>query len=63
MTEAGPPVILASLTSMLGYASLLVADSRALASFGQLAILGELACVVLALTLVPACWLIRITHD
>jgi predicted RND superfamily exporter protein len=54
--EAGPAVVLASLTSMIGYASLLVADSRALASFGSLAIIGEISCVVLAITLLPALW-------
>jgi hypothetical protein len=60
VAEAGPAVVLASLTSILGYASLLVADSRALASFGALAILGELASVVLAITLVPALWVRRL---
>ncbi|MEO8843805.1 MAG: MMPL family transporter [Kofleriaceae bacterium] len=59
VSEAGPAVLLASVTSMLGYASLLVADSRALASFGALALLGELACIVLAMTLIPALWALR----
>jgi hypothetical protein len=52
----GPAVVLASLTSILGYASLLVADSRALSSFGALAITGEAACVLVAMTLIPAMW-------
>jgi predicted RND superfamily exporter protein len=56
LAESAPPVVLASLTSMIGYASLLPADSRALASFGALAILGELACVVVAVVFVPALW-------
>lgn len=59
--EAGPAVVLASMTSILGYASLLIADSRALASFGALAMLGEISCVVLALTAIPALWALR--HD
>ena len=54
--EAGPAVVLASLTSMIGYASLLPADSRALASFGSLAIIGEITCVVFAVLLLPALW-------
>jgi predicted RND superfamily exporter protein len=56
--EVGPPVALASATTILGYVSLLTADNQALASFGRLAILGELACLVAALVLVPALWAI-----
>ena len=59
VAEAGPAVVLASVTSILGYASLLIADSRALASFGALAMLGELACIVVAITLIPALWAVR----
>jgi predicted RND superfamily exporter protein len=54
--EVGPAVLLASMTSILGYASLVTADSRALSSFGALAILGEVSCVVVAVLLVPAAW-------
>ena len=57
--ESAPPVLLASLTSIIGYASLIPADSRALASFGVLAILGEVACVVVAIVFVPALWATR----
>ncbi|HTR55725.1 MAG TPA: MMPL family transporter [Kofleriaceae bacterium] len=56
LAESGPPVLLASMTSMIGYASLIPADSRALASFGLLAIIGEMACVAVAVVLVPAAW-------
>ncbi|HET9992055.1 MAG TPA: MMPL family transporter, partial [Kofleriaceae bacterium] len=59
VAEVGPAVLLASLTSCFGYASLLGADSGALVSFGKLAIVGELACVVLAITIVPAAWAAR----
>jgi hypothetical protein len=54
LAEIGPAVILASLTSVIGYGSLLIADSRALASFGALAMIGEIACVAVAIVLVPA---------
>jgi predicted RND superfamily exporter protein len=54
--EVGPAVLLASLTSIFGYASLVTADSRALSSFGSLAILGEVSCVVVAVVVVPAAW-------
>jgi uncharacterized protein len=53
---AAPAVVLASLTSIIGYASLITADSQALASFGALAVIGELACVAVAIVVVPALW-------
>jgi len=56
LAECAPPVVLASLTSVIGYASLVPAASRALASFGVLAIIGEVCCVVVAIVAVPALW-------
>ena len=41
--SAGGPVFLCSLTTILGYGALLVADNRALQSFGRYAIAGEVA--------------------
>jgi predicted RND superfamily exporter protein len=61
ISESGPAVVLASMTSIIGYASLLAADSRALVSFGALAIIGELACVCVAIVVVPAMWALRKT--
>jgi predicted RND superfamily exporter protein len=52
--ESAPAVVLASMTSVIGYASLVPAASRALSSFGVLAIIGELACVAVAVVVVPA---------
>ncbi|HEY4183014.1 MAG TPA: MMPL family transporter [Kofleriaceae bacterium] len=57
--EVGGAVLLASTTSIIGYASLLIADSRALASFGALAMIGELTCVIVALLVVPSLWALR----
>lgn len=54
LAESAPSVVRASITTIIGYASLLIADSQALASFGRLAILGEVACVAVAVVLVPA---------
>ena len=59
VADVGPAVLLASLTSCFGYASLLGADSGALVSFGRLAIVGELACVLLAIMIVPALWAMK----
>lgn len=59
VAEAAPAVVLASVTSVIGYASLLTADSQALATFGALAMIGEIACVVVAISVVPALWALR----
>lgn len=50
----GSAVALCSLTTIIGYSSLLVAENRALFLFGVVAVLGELACITTALTLLPA---------
>lgn len=47
-------VLLCSFTTTVGYAALLLSDFQALASFGKLAVLGELACIFAAVALVPA---------
>jgi hypothetical protein len=59
LAESGPAVVLASITSMIGYASLIPADSQALSSFGVLAMIGEITCVLVAIILVPALWALR----
>ncbi|HEY7726580.1 MAG TPA: MMPL family transporter [Anaeromyxobacteraceae bacterium] len=56
--ETGGAVALCSLTTVIGYASLLVADNRALRGFGLLASLGEVSCVAAGLLALPA-WLLR----
>jgi predicted exporter len=50
----GGAVALCSLTTIIGYSSLLVARNQALISFGLLAVLGELACLAAALFALPA---------
>jgi predicted RND superfamily exporter protein len=57
LSDTGGAVALCSITTIIGYASLLVADSRALRGFGLLASIGELACVTAALVALPA-WLL-----
>jgi predicted RND superfamily exporter protein len=47
-------VSLCSYTTVIGYGSLLFADNQALRSFGKLAIVGEIACLVGALLFLPA---------
>jgi predicted exporter len=50
----GGAVTLCSLTTIIGYSSLLVARNQALITFGLLADLGELACLAAALLALPA---------
>jgi hypothetical protein len=50
----GGAVALCSLTTIIGYAALLVADNQALRSFGEMAILGEVACLSAAIVGMPA---------
>ena len=50
----GGAVTLCSLTTIIGYSSLLLAENRALFLFGLLAVLGELACLSTAILVMPA---------
>ncbi len=50
----GGAVALCSLTTIIGYGALLVADNQALRSFGEMAILGEVACLCAAIAVMPA---------
>ena len=56
--ETGGAVLLCSLTTTIGYGSLLIAQNQAFVSFGLLAILGELCCTTAAVVALPA-YLIR----
>ncbi len=55
--STGSAVALCSLTTIIGYSSLLLARNRALFLFGLLAVLGEIACLAAAVVALPA-WLV-----
>jgi predicted RND superfamily exporter protein len=55
--STGSAVALCSLTTIIGYSSLLLARNRALFLFGLLAVLGEIACLTAAVVALPA-WLV-----
>jgi predicted RND superfamily exporter protein len=59
LRETGGAVALCSMTTIIGYASLVAADNRALRGFGVLASFGEVACVAAALVALPAFLLAR----
>ncbi len=54
IAETGSAVALCSLTTIIGYSSLLLSRNRALRSFGLLADLGEITCLMAALVALPA---------
>jgi predicted RND superfamily exporter protein len=59
--NTGGAVMLASLTTVIGYGSLLIAGNQAFVSFGMIAVLGEIACVTAAVISLPA--FIKFLHD
>ncbi len=54
LAGSGGAIALCSLTTILGYAALLMADNRAIFSFGLTAVLGEVTCLSAALVALPA---------
>ena len=54
LRTTGGAVGLASLTTIIGYGSLLFAQNRALFSFGVVAVMGEIACLTTAIVVLPA---------
>ena len=54
LRTSGSAVFLCSLTTVIGYGSLLVSDNLAIRGFGTASLIGEIACVLTALVLVPA---------
>jgi predicted RND superfamily exporter protein len=47
---------------MVGYGSLLVSDNLAIRGFGAASLIGEIACVLTALVLVPALLVVMARH-
>jgi hypothetical protein len=54
LRTSGSAVFMCSLTTIIGYGSLLVSDNLAIRGFGTASLIGEIACVFTALVLVPA---------
>jgi len=53
LRTTGASVVVCSLTTVVGYGSLLVSDNLAIRGFGLAALIGELACLLTALVLAP----------
>ncbi len=58
LRSTGGAVVLCSLTTMLGYLALLGSHNRAIRSLGTIAVMGEVSCLLAAVTVLPALWLI-----
>jgi predicted RND superfamily exporter protein len=54
LRTSGSAVFVCSLTTIIGYGSLLASDNLAIRGFGTASLIGEVACVFTALVLVPA---------
>ncbi len=52
--DMGKPIVLTTITTMVGFASLVVSDFSVIKQFGLLAALGVLLALVITLTLLPA---------
>jgi predicted RND superfamily exporter protein len=61
LARTGGAVFLCSLTTIIGYYTLVVAKNMALASMGKLAMLGEFTCLASAMILLPA--MLRLTQS
>jgi predicted RND superfamily exporter protein len=54
LKTSGSAVFVCSLTTMIGYGSLLVSENLAIRGFGLASLIGEVTCVMTALVVVPA---------
>ena len=54
LKKTGSAVALCSLTTIIGYFTLIIARNQALVSFGWIGIIGEVTCLVAALLFIPA---------
>ena len=54
LQTSGSAVFVCSLTTIIGYGSLLISDNLAIRGFGSASLIGEVTCVLAALVLVPA---------
>jgi predicted RND superfamily exporter protein len=64
LATTGGAVTICSATTIIGYGSLLVSQNLGIQSFGKAAMIGEIACLVVAVVLAPALlWVTAPTRD
>ena len=54
LQTTGGAVMLCSITTIIGYLTLIIAKNQALVSFGWIGIIGEVTCLTAAILVVPA---------
>jgi hypothetical protein len=59
MTTTGSAVLMCSYTTSVGYSTLMLSANGGIRAFGLAALLGEVACILMALVVAPA-WLARL---
>ena len=52
--HTGGAVVLASMTTTIGWCSLMIAGNQAFVSFGRIAVIGEICCVTVAVLIIPS---------
>jgi predicted RND superfamily exporter protein len=52
--HTGGAVVLASMTTTIGWSSLMIAGNQAFVSFGRIAMIGEATCVTVAVLIIPS---------
>jgi hypothetical protein len=58
LRTTGGAVVLCSLTTTLGYLALLGSHNGAIRSLGLIAVVGEISCLLAAVCVLPALWLL-----
>ncbi|HEY3497715.1 MAG TPA: MMPL family transporter, partial [Polyangiaceae bacterium] len=58
LMNTGGPIVLCSLTTVMGYSALCVSINQAIRGLGVLAVVGEIACLFAALLVLPAAMLL-----
>jgi predicted RND superfamily exporter protein len=58
LRTTGGAVVLCSLTTTFGYLALIGSHNRAIRSLGVIAVVGEVSCLLAAVTVLPALWLL-----
>jgi predicted RND superfamily exporter protein len=58
LRTTGGAVVLCSLTTTVGYLALLESENRGIRSLGLIAVVGEATCLLTAVTVLPALWLL-----
>jgi predicted RND superfamily exporter protein len=63
LQSTGGSVLVCSITTVIGYGSLLVSDNLAIRGFGLASLIGEITCMVAAFVIVPALIALRIRQS